>query len=68
LVTAEGNVLKWFSSRNAGLETGATVKLKGTVKAHETYHDLAQTVTTRCNVIEAAPSAPSAALPDREAC
>jgi hypothetical protein len=68
LVTADRNVLKWFSSRDAGLETGSTVKLKGTVKAHETYHDVAQTVITRCKIIAPAPCAPSVAVPDREAC
>ncbi len=67
-MTAERNVLKWFSCRDACLETGATVKLKGTVKAHETYHDVAQTVITRCEIIAPAPSAPPADLPDREAC
>jgi hypothetical protein len=46
LVTTEGNVLKWFSSRDAGLETGCQLRIRGTVKDHETYHEVAQTILT----------------------
>ena len=54
-----GHVVKWTASRPAlGQETGATVTLTGTIKAHETYHDnrlgvdVQQTVLTRCKAVQ----------------
>src|SRR6266849_1422303 len=47
-----------FSPRDAGLETGSTVKLKGTVKGHEVYHEVAQT-TNRLEIDQPAPPGPA---------
>ena len=42
-----GNVLKWFSSRGQGWGIGQDVRVKATVKGHEIYKDVAQTLITR---------------------
>ena len=72
MVSAEGNVLTWFSSRNLNLTSGQQLRIRGTVKGHELYHDVAQTKLTRCKVLDAEPQArpgaPSVPLPEREAC
>jgi hypothetical protein len=70
MVSAEGNVLTWFSSRNLNLESGQQLRIRGTVKGHELYHDVEQTKLTRCKVLEpqAEASAPSVPVPEREAC
>jgi hypothetical protein len=44
-----GNVFKWKSS-NAELEQDKIYKLKGTVKAHNTYYGINQTELTRCKL------------------
>jgi hypothetical protein len=49
MTDAAGNVFKWFSSNGQGWETGQAVKIKGTVKGHEIYNEVAQTVLTRCS-------------------
>jgi len=46
-----GNRFKWFSSRNQGWAPDQVVRVRGTVKAHETYRDVRQTVLTRCAVL-----------------
>ena len=51
LVDAAGNRAVWFSSSDV-LEQGKTYRLKATVKAHEEYKGIAQTVITRCKVVE----------------
>ena len=43
-----GNVFKWFSSRNQNWEVGQQVTIKGTVKGHEVYREVAATLLTRC--------------------
>ncbi|MBN1249903.1 MAG: hypothetical protein JXC32_19730 [Anaerolineae bacterium] len=43
----DGNVLVWFAS-NAELEHGLTYAGKATVKAHDEYQGVRQTVLTRC--------------------
>lgn len=48
LVTPEGNVCKWFASRSQNWEIGQDVRIKATIKGHDTYHDVQQTVLTRC--------------------
>lgn len=50
LVDADGNQATWFSSSET-LEVGKTYLLKGTVKAHQVYQGVAQTVITRCKVL-----------------
>lgn len=44
-----GNQLVWFSS-NEVCQTGETVELTGTVKAHNEFRGTKQTVITRCKV------------------
>jgi hypothetical protein len=70
MASTEGNVLTWFSSRNLNLESGQQLRIRGTVKGHELYHDVEQTKLTRCKVLEpqAEASAPSVPMPEREAC
>lgn len=53
MITVDGNVLTWFSS-TGGLEVGKEYALKGTVKAHDTYNGVQQTVVTRCKVVKKA--------------
>lgn len=48
--TAEGNVATWWSTRNLNLEPGATVTLAGTIKTHEEYKEVKETVLLRCKV------------------
>lgn len=46
--TASGHVVKWWASGTFEFETGDTLRLEAaTVKAHETYNDIDQTVITR---------------------
>jgi hypothetical protein len=52
VVDADGNVFVWFSSGSADLQRGETVKLKGTIKGHETYEGRPETHLTRCTVLE----------------
>jgi hypothetical protein len=49
--TPEGAVIVWKTGRSVG-EVGATVSLKGTIKAHTEYKGTAQTELTRCKVAE----------------
>ena len=44
---AEGRTFKWFSSNLYDFEAGAVLTLDATVKDHEVYQDLNQTVLTR---------------------
>lgn len=52
ITTAEGNLVKWFASREAlGEETGVQVTIEGTVKAHDEYQGVKSTVLTRCKAV-----------------
>ncbi|UNZ21842.1 hypothetical protein HC362_15295 [Streptomyces sp. 891-h] len=53
----EGNVFVWFSSAAEVPDQGDEVELTGTVKDHSIYRETAQTVLTRCRVIEREPVA-----------
>jgi hypothetical protein len=44
---AAGNVLTWFASGGKSYKQGDIVNLKATVKAHNEYRDVKQTVITR---------------------
>lgn len=48
-VDQSGNVYTWFSSSEK-LDQGSTYDVTGSVKAHEEYQGIAQTVLTRCKV------------------
>jgi hypothetical protein len=53
-VTDEGNVGVWFASGSVSDEwdTDETVELKGTIKAHQNYQGLNQTVLTRMKMVK----------------
>lgn len=45
-----GNLLVWFTGAGTGRETGERVRLSGTVKAHDEFNGVQQTVLTRCKL------------------
>jgi hypothetical protein len=47
----DGNQFTWFASDYTNLERGDRMTIKGTVKKHETYRDIKQTILTRCKYI-----------------
>lgn len=51
LVDAEGNQLTWFASSPALKDVSGKFKLKFTVKAHNEYKGIKQTIITRAKVI-----------------
>lgn len=56
-----GNLLKWFASKEA-LDVGATYDLKATVKKHDEYQGVKQTLLSRCkcSLVSPAPIADEA--------
>jgi hypothetical protein len=46
----EGHVFTWFAS-SARYEVGQALTLQGTVKKHDVYKNVSQTVLTRCKKI-----------------
>lgn len=53
MIDSSGNEYTWFSS-NSVLDQGDEVRIKGTVKAHETFNGIKQTILTRCKVLQEA--------------
>lgn len=52
ITTPEGNLVKWFASREAlGEKEGVEVAIEGTVKAHDEYKGTKSTVLTRCKAV-----------------
>ncbi len=51
MIDAIGNVYKWFASNPPRFERNQAVKVRGTVKKHDSYRGTAQTVLTRCKVL-----------------
>jgi hypothetical protein len=45
-----GNVVIWKTGKGLGFEVGKTYKMKATVKKHDYYNDIKQTVLTRAKV------------------
>lgn len=45
---ADRNLFTWFASGYVGLERGDRISIKGTVKKHDEFRDIKQTVMTRC--------------------
>ena len=45
------NIFVW-TTNSKHLEEGAYVHMKGTVKDHKTYRNKAQTILTRCSIIQ----------------
>lgn len=53
IATAEGNLVKWFASREAlGDAEGVEVHLVGTVKDHDEYQGQKSTIVTRCKPVK----------------
>lgn len=50
LTDKDNNVFVW-TTNNSELEENKTYKIKGTIKEHSTYKDVAQTILTRCTVM-----------------
>ena len=58
MITAEGNVVKWFASNDIlGEEIGARYVIKGTVKAHKEWEGMKSTSLTRCAIVDELPAA-----------
>lgn len=51
MVDPDGNVVTWFSSKNHSLEDDQEIKAKATVKKHEEFRGVKQTVVTRLKVV-----------------
>jgi len=51
LIDLSGNHLTWFAS-GSDMEVGNTYKLLGTIKKHDEYNGVKQTILTRCKVKE----------------
>jgi len=49
---ADGHTITWFASGVKDYKEGATVKVKGTVKANEVFNDEYQTVLTRAKITD----------------
>jgi hypothetical protein len=56
LTDADGHRFKWFASGSKEVDVGASVAVRGTVKAHAEYKGAKETVLTRC-ALEVVPSA-----------
>ena len=50
-VDEKGNIYTWFSS-SVELKQGEKYLLNGTIKGHDTYNGMKQTVLTRCKCVE----------------
>lgn len=63
MVDAAGNRFKWWSSGSGCPfgDVGATACIKGTVKKHDTFRDIKETVLTRCSLF--VPKAPKVKKP-----
>jgi len=46
----DGNVYKWNSGNKIDAEFGDTIILDGTIKKHEEYKNIKQTILTRCTI------------------
>lgn len=49
--TAEGDIAVWFT-KSSPMQVGRTYRVKATVKRHDTYKGVAQTVLGRINIME----------------
>lgn len=49
MIDSAGNIFKWFSS-NKQLEVGKTYQMKATVKKHDEFQGVKETLVTRCTV------------------
>lgn len=60
---ATGNTVKWKASGEAPCEQGERILLKGTIKSHDNYKGVPQTVLTRCKRITALKVLPTVVPP-----
>jgi hypothetical protein len=63
LIDNEGNQYKWFSSRDC-LDEGTIYQLSATVKKHDAWKGIKQTIVTRCSI--KAPRQPKQPKPEPE--
>lgn len=49
----DGNEFSWFTNSTRNLVVGDSVSLTGTVKKHNEYRGVKQTILTRCKVVDA---------------
>lgn len=52
MVDADGNVFVWFASGQHWPDEGTRISLRGTVKDHDEYQGVAQTILSRCHIQE----------------
>jgi len=52
LLSVDGNVFTWFTSTEPDLEVGNSYVLKGTVKNHDDYKGIKQTILSRCKIMQ----------------
>ena len=50
-ILSTGETLVWKTTKGLDLEQGMQVQIKGTIKEHQEYKEMKQTVLTRCTVI-----------------
>lgn len=51
-VDVAGNLAVWFASSDTDTKAGETVQIKATVKDHSEYKGAAQTILTRCTILQ----------------
>jgi hypothetical protein len=54
MLTSEGNEATWFASRKPDVNVGDVVQVTGSVKKHDQYKGVSQTMLTRCKISKAA--------------
>jgi len=50
-VDAAGNILVWWNTGKSNPQVGETYNVTGTVKSHDIYEDVNQTILTRCKLV-----------------
>jgi hypothetical protein len=51
MIDTSGNLFVWFASGEKDLEIGQEITIKGTIKAHQEYNGIKQTILTRCKLV-----------------
>jgi len=49
---AKGNLFAWFASNDQELGSGDEITITGTVKSHNEFHGIKETIITRCKVVK----------------
>lgn len=50
MIDDNGNVMKWFASGSKDFKAGQKYRLKGTIKGHDNYQGVDQTILTRAKL------------------